>query len=94
MPRQSASSPARQTPIHQTPTRQTPIHQAPIHQTPTIVQQAPTLGQTIKQGFGFGIGNAIAHRIFGSRKEPTPYEQCIAEHRDDAAVCAHLAQTK
>ncbi len=30
--------------------------------------EQPTLGQTIKQGFGFGAGSAIAHRILG----PTP----------------------
>ncbi len=28
---------------------------------------APTLGQTIKEGFGFGMGSAIAHRIFGAK---------------------------
>ena len=60
-----------------------------------------TLGQSIKQGFGFGIGSAIAHRIFGpstvavsQKTEPTAYEQCIAEHRDDIALCAHLAEKK
>lgn len=26
--------------------------------------EQPTLGQTLKQGFGFGAGSAIAHRIF------------------------------
>ena len=25
------------------------------------------------------------------QSQPTPFEQCIAEHRDDVAVCAHLA---
>jgi hypothetical protein len=35
----------------------------PIHKTPVsyeIKHQAPTFGQTLKQGFGFGLGNAIA----------------------------------
>ena len=32
--------------------------------TPHVEQ--PTLGQTLKQGFGFGAGSAIAHRIFGA----------------------------
>lgn len=32
---------------------------------PLPIEQ-PTLGQTIKQGFGFGAGSAIAHRIFGT----------------------------
>ena len=40
------------------------------------VSGAPTLGQSIKQGFGFGMGSAIAHRIFGASPtivvQPTP----------------------
>jgi hypothetical protein len=32
---------------------------------PPIIEQ-PTLGQSIKQGFGFGAGSAIAHRFFGA----------------------------
>jgi len=39
----------------------------PINKTPVsyeIKHQAPTFGQTLKQGFGFGLGNAIAHRLF------------------------------
>jgi hypothetical protein len=59
---------------------------------------APTFGQTLKEGFAFGTGSAIAHRvvgaIFGPRTEnapatapatpakATPYEQCLAEHYD------------
>ncbi len=30
----------------------------------TVVPSQPTLGQSIKQGLGFGAGSAIAHRIF------------------------------
>ena len=71
---------------------------ATVHHT---VETTQTLGQSIKQGFGFSIGSAIAHRIFGApsvtveqKKTPTAYEQCIAEHRDDVALCAHLAEKK
>ena len=73
---------------------------APTHIS-TSVAQGPTLGQSIKDGFGLGIGSAIGHRIvsgvFGAPsvttiKEPTAFEQCIAKNRDDIAVCAHLAE--
>ena len=92
MPRTSTNKP-----IVYKPTPQPVVHKPALHP-PT-----PSLGQTIKEGFGFGVGNAIAQRvatsIFGAPKIqteqiPTAYEQCIAEHRDDAALCAHLAQTK
>jgi hypothetical protein len=32
---------------------------------PQVSIQQPTLGQSIKEGFGFGAGSAIAHRMFG-----------------------------
>jgi hypothetical protein len=93
MPRTSTSRPA---PVAYKPAPPPAVYKpAPL--------PAPSFGQTIKEGFGFGFGNAIAQRvatsIFGAPKiqterVPTAYEQCIAEHRDDAALCAHLAQTK
>ncbi len=75
---------------------------------------APTFGQSIKDGFGMGIGSAIGHRVIASifgassvaqreaqreppvvaQREPTAFEQCIAENRDDIALCAHLAESK
>ena len=69
------------------------------------VSAAPTLGHSIKDGFGLGFGSAIAHRmvsgIFGAPTvtavlphDPTPFEQCVAENRDDIGVCAHLAEKK
>ena len=57
----------------------------------------------MKDGFGLGFGSAIAHRmvsgIFGAPTvatvaAPTAFEQCVAEHRDDIALCAHLAEKK
>jgi hypothetical protein len=41
----------------------------------------------------------VARSIFGGtpqqiRTEPTEFERCIAEHKDDIALCAHLAQKK
>ncbi len=67
---------------------------------------APTLGQSLKDGFGLGFGSAVAQRmvsgIFGAPTirtvaeptGPTAFEQCVAEHRDDIALCAHLAEKK
>jgi hypothetical protein len=59
----------------------------------------PTIGQSIKEGFGVGVGVSLANRlvsgIFGPPTVQTiqvsAFEQCIAEHRDDVGACAHLA---
>lgn len=105
MPRTSTSRPA---PVAYKPAPPPAVYKPappPVFYKPTQppALPAPSFGQTIKEGFGFGFGNAIAQRvatsIFGAPKiqterVPTAYEQCIAEHRDDAALCAHLAQTK
>ena len=40
-----------------------------------VVPQQPTLGQSIKQGFGFGAGSAIAHRILNSFPTITPTDK-------------------
>ena len=56
---------------------------------PLKIQQS-TLGQSVKEGFGFGIGSSIARnmvdRVFGSFSSPkssltklTEYTQCIQE---------------
>lgn len=37
--------------------------QVVVHQPPTF--QPPTLFDSMKQGFGFGMGSSIAHSIFG-----------------------------
>jgi hypothetical protein len=75
---------------------------APIHH----VIPAPTIGQSIKDGFGLGVGVSLANRlvtgIFGpptvqtqqtviQKNVPTAFEQCIAENSGDVSVCAHLA---
>lgn len=70
------------------------------------VVAAPSLGQSIKEGFGVGVGVSIAQRmmtgLFGAPKvqvEQTPktltaYEQCLVENRDSVGACAHLAESK
>lgn len=39
--------------------------------TVTVEASRPTFGQTLKEGFGFGAGSAIAHRIFGATPTQT-----------------------
>lgn len=39
---------------------------------PHTLQQGPSISDSIKQGFSFGIGSAIAHRIFGKTETPAP----------------------
>ena len=50
-----------------------PIMPRPI-QAPTIptIHQQPSFGQIIKDGFAFGIGSSIAHRIFGPTNHVAP----------------------
>jgi hypothetical protein len=39
---------------------------------PHTLQQGPSISDSIKQGFSFGIGSAIAHRIFGKTETTVP----------------------
>lgn len=61
----------------------------------------PSLLSTVKEGFSFGAGSAIAHRLVGSLfssaesnvTSDREYRQCLAEHHDfvdSAVICAHL----
>lgn len=43
---------------------------APIANTNLHIEQ-PSLGQSIKQGFGFGAGSAIAHNMIGALMTPS-----------------------
>lgn len=57
----------------------------------------PTFFDSVKSGFGWGIGTSLARTLFSSPVTTTPvkgmteYEQCIADHRDD---CAQFAEKK
>jgi hypothetical protein len=70
---------------------------------------APTLGQSMKDGFGLGVGVSIADRlvgaIFGPRQiqmvpapEPKPaqnvYERCLELTMGREEPCAHLKESK
>jgi hypothetical protein len=66
----------------------------------TEVHVKTTLGQSIKQGFGFGVGSHLANAILGPAGRPSEqppsvpneYKQCMRENNDDKAACAHLLQ--
>jgi hypothetical protein len=77
------------------------------------VQRETSLMGAVKEGFGWGVGTSVARSLFGGaptttivqqqpqKSEPTEFERCIAEHKDDMgeykdkiAACAHLAQKK
>lgn len=80
----------------------------PLPPSNVIQYKPPTIGQSMKEGFGLGVGVSLANRlvsgIFGpptiqtqavQTTNPTvsAFEQCIAEHRDDIGACAHLAHS-
>lgn len=64
---------------------------------PAPTPTPPSLGQTVKEGFVFGAGSAIAqntiHSLFGTwfrthktptqmNEAPSAYQQCLSEHRE------------
>ena len=58
-----------------------PSVKAPIIAPSVPVPQAPSMFDTMKQGFSFGVGSSIAHNIFGNKnkdevvnKKETPVE--------------------
>lgn len=75
------------TPINVKP--ETPQNTPPPIQLPP--QQAPTLFDSVKQGFGFGIGTSIAHSIFGGSSEennkPTSTGTAKAPFIDEFLKC-------
>ncbi len=71
MPRSSSSQ-------SKVPVKYTPP-QSSVSTPNRIEIEQPTLGQTLKQGFGFGAGSAIAHRIFNPFPTLTPSDKKIQE---------------
>jgi hypothetical protein len=101
MPRSSShSSSHKSTPTHK-PSAVVPFHNplSSVGVPNRLEIQQPTLGQSIKQGFGFGAGSAIAHRFFGASptilapsqpevklpcdKERTAFENCMKTKSTD-----------
>jgi hypothetical protein len=69
--------------------------------TPPMVVK-PSIFSAMRDGFGFGIGSAVAHRAVDNVfkiSSPDPkkmknfeYEQCLSENADfidSASICAH-----
>jgi hypothetical protein len=101
MPRSSSSSSSHRTAPLSKPSAVVPF-QNPLSSVsvPNRLEiQQPTLGQSLKQGFGFGAGSAIAHRFFGATptilapsqpevkppcdKERTAFETCMKTKSTD-----------
>jgi hypothetical protein len=74
----------------------------PTVNTPALptVSTAPSLASSVKQGFGWGLGNAAAHTLMNSVfSKPVPadpgaslsieYKQCLKDF-DDKEACKHL----
>ena len=86
-----------------------PVYEAPVKKTNPVtdlpmvknVQPTPSLGQIVKEGMAFGVGNAIAHnvvnRLFSGSStvvpivpvvlEKTEYVKCMQE-TNDKEYCA------
>lgn len=63
---------------------------------------APSFGQTVKDGFAFGIGHAIANRLFGPSPKQSEssstkndfnkaYDQCLKEGGDHDTCKQYLS---
>ena len=71
------------------------------HPSTSQIEVQTSLGQSIKQGFGFGMGSHLANVIVGTagrqnpseskpiESKPTEYSQCMIDYNDKAA-CAYL----
>lgn len=68
MPRTHFNS-SRKKPSQSLPTPVSPPY-APVAPSSPRLPVASSFGQTMKEGFGFGVGSAIAHRVVGSLLAP------------------------
>lgn len=93
MPRNNRISPARTQPMYETPMtiKTNHVTDLPVKN----VQPTASLGQIVKEGMAFGVGNAVAHnvvnRLFGSSNTVVPvkteYVKCMQE-TNDKEYCA------
>jgi len=83
------------------PTQHTVSHHTVSH--PTVSK--PSIFASLKDGFGFGVGSAVAHRVVDAIMKPAPqvqkqttaYEACLAQHTDfvdSSSYCAGLLKAK
>jgi hypothetical protein len=83
----------------------TPTPTPPIIQKPVESIQRPSLGQSMKEGFGLGVGVSVAQHavsgvmnFFSSPKTPNPientkvaeYEKCMKYSSNDSDLCKSL----
>lgn len=66
---------------------------------PAVIQPTLSLGQTLKEGIAFGVGQSIAHRAVGillggsapteqvKTSEKPEYVQCMRESKNDEESC-------
>jgi hypothetical protein len=59
--------------------------------------ERPGLLNSMKQGFGFGLGNSLAHRLFTPNNIIAPaknieFKQCIEKPYTTYEDCAHLIE--
>jgi hypothetical protein len=64
MPRSSSSKPTQTSKVSAPPLVVRNPYSSVATSLPSIVPTAPTFGQTLKEGFAFGTGSALAHRFF------------------------------
>jgi hypothetical protein len=60
MPRSSSSKPSHSSVKSSAPV----VYSPPSSSITSLTPPAPTFGQTLKEGFAFGTGSALAHRFF------------------------------
>lgn len=52
------------------PPSQTPLPQSPLSQSGNIVSHQPSMIDSMKQGFSFGLGSSVAHNVADSFFKP------------------------
>jgi len=83
MPRSQSSKQNRITPINPVQKIQQPLIQKSA--SPSQKTSSPSLYQSIKQGFGFGIGNSIAQSLFSTKQQQPTIEPDVKSSRSIGA---------
>lgn len=69
-----SSSPSSSQPHHFSPVQSKPSSHPPIVTQQQNQYQYPSIGEIVKQGFGFGIGSSLANRVVASVLGPTHHQ--------------------
>jgi hypothetical protein len=90
-PKPPVYTPSSNQPVY-TPTSNQPVYTPTPSNKPTytpppsnqpkeiiVKQESPSLFSSIQQGFGFGMGSALAHNIFNHHPKPTPVKPITTE---------------